>query len=331
MAESTLTVTLTEIRSELGRLLGFDRDYSSMTTKQKADIDSFIKRGYRKFLFPPLLPRETRVHEWSFLRPEADIVTNEPYSTGTVTVVDGVVTLSGGTFPSWAASGDFTSDGGTYTVATRNSGTQITLDDTSVDIDAGTEYSIACPANDLPEAFAGIDVFGFTYPPQTGKLNAKIVSEGQIRVLRQTRGFVTGSPEVAAVRLKAMPTSSVSTRWEVAWWPTPDAVYRLTYRYNVLVDALVATTAEIPPGGAAHGDTVMAACLAVAEEYSNLQSAKKPQFYREQFMERLASSVSMDRVLSRADSFGQNLDRSDLNDTSYRDGHGVFRTTYNGA
>jgi hypothetical protein len=65
-----------------------------------------------------------------------------PYNTGTVTIVDGVVTLAGGTFPSGAAEDRLVVNGDTYTVATRDSDTQITLDNLTVDVGAGAAYSL---------------------------------------------------------------------------------------------------------------------------------------------------------------------------------------------
>jgi hypothetical protein len=63
-----------------------------------------------------------------FLTPGA-ISTKATYSTGTITcTLDSTsVTLSGGTFPTWAASGELSVNGQWYTISTRNSGTTITL------------------------------------------------------------------------------------------------------------------------------------------------------------------------------------------------------------
>jgi hypothetical protein len=62
------------------------------------------------------------------------------YYESTVTVVDGVVTLAAGTFPTWAAAGIVQIGANHYTVNTRDSDTQVTLDDTSVAAAAGTAY-----------------------------------------------------------------------------------------------------------------------------------------------------------------------------------------------
>jgi hypothetical protein len=57
-------------------------------------------------------------------------------------VVDGVVTLAGGTWPSDAADKILVVNGSNYAVATRDSGTQITLEDTTLDVAAGNSYAL---------------------------------------------------------------------------------------------------------------------------------------------------------------------------------------------
>lgn len=71
---------------------------------------------------------------------------NDSYSTGTVEIVNGVVTLTGGTFP--AAAGDgytLVVNGSNYSVASRDSGTQLTLDDLTLDVTAGAAYNLVSP------------------------------------------------------------------------------------------------------------------------------------------------------------------------------------------
>ena len=67
---------------------------------------------------------------------------NSGYSTGTVTVTAGVVTLSGGTWPAAAASGYLVVNGLQYVVSTRDNDTQLTLTDVSVTAAAGSIYQL---------------------------------------------------------------------------------------------------------------------------------------------------------------------------------------------
>jgi len=73
-----------------------------------------------------------RTHQLEMKNNYAEVVsafTNDTFSTGTVAVSSGVVTLSGGTFPAWAARGVFKYDSKFYTVKIRTDNTHITLND----------------------------------------------------------------------------------------------------------------------------------------------------------------------------------------------------------
>ncbi len=72
-----------------------------------------------------------------------------PYDTGTLEIVDGVVTLSGGgTFPAWSAGGSLTVGYKPYVIDTRDSNTQVTLEDLDADVSAGAVYNINAAMED---------------------------------------------------------------------------------------------------------------------------------------------------------------------------------------
>ena len=73
-------------------------------------------------------------------------------------------------------------------------------------------------------------------------------------------------------------------------WPTPDAIYTLTYRFIPHPDALT-TAAPYPYGGAAHAETLIESCLAVAEQRMNHERG----LHYAAFMDRLGASVAYDR------------------------------------
>jgi hypothetical protein len=82
MAESTLSVTLDEIRQEVCRMLGFGRmGYETLSSAMRDDVDAFIRRGLRQFYAPMPLPGETSSHRWSFLVPKATLSTVATAST----------------------------------------------------------------------------------------------------------------------------------------------------------------------------------------------------------------------------------------------------------
>jgi hypothetical protein len=96
------------------------------------------------------MARTVREHQANLRNRFSEIMSayvHDPYSTGTVAISSGVVTLSGGTFPSWAARGIFRVNGLTYTVDSRDSNTQITLDDTSVAASSSTAYEITATSD----------------------------------------------------------------------------------------------------------------------------------------------------------------------------------------
>lgn len=77
--------------------------------------------------------------------PKADTLTiwqADEYTTGTITVASGVVTLSGGTFPTWVAGRTLETNGTSYVIASRDSDTQCTLTDLDATVGAGTKYRV---------------------------------------------------------------------------------------------------------------------------------------------------------------------------------------------
>jgi hypothetical protein len=109
------------------------------------------------------IPGETAPHIWSFMSQVGKLTIRAPYSTGTVTIVAGVATLAGGTWPSWAAAGDLIVSGVRYSVNTRDSNSQITLNDTSVTASAGTSYELIQFYYELASDFGSLIADGFTY------------------------------------------------------------------------------------------------------------------------------------------------------------------------
>ena len=66
MAESTLTLTYTNLLELVGHYLGYGRDSTGYNSQQTADCDKAVQAGYRKFL---------RTRQWSFLSPRSTVGT----------------------------------------------------------------------------------------------------------------------------------------------------------------------------------------------------------------------------------------------------------------
>lgn len=303
MADSTLIQTYSTLRRAIGAHLGYGRDPTAWSSDETTDVADILKSGLMQAYFPPPHQQGRRAHEWSFLKPLAQLTTVAPYTTGTITIVDGAVTGSGTVFPANATSRVLWVNGREYTVATRGGDTSLTLDDTTVDADAGTSYSLVQIDYDLPDNFGGQILDAMTYEP--GEANSLaggevvIVNEQFMRMKLQTPG-VTGYPRHAAVRPKAADPDTRSTRWQIRMWPVANAIMHFRYRYQAVPDTLDGTNLY-HEGGVQFTELLLASCLAVAED--RLNDGQNP-MWKQRFMERLQAMVANDAAVSSAQTLG---------------------------
>ncbi len=262
-------------------------------------IRSIVNQGIMLVQQPPMGGMAKHLgHRWSFMEVTTTLETSAPYSTGTISATTGgVVTLSGGTFPSWAASGELHVNGVSYTISTRDSDTQVTLDDASITaIAAGTTYVLTQQVYDLPAAYAGGSNGWLWFQPGLGFNAIKLTNRKPVLDATES-GYSTGYPIAAYIRPKTFSTSG--TTHEIVFWPYPDDDYVLTYVYRAR--PVLLTTGETPLGGLAHSNTYLAACLSLVD----------PGRWRDEFLARLAASIESDRLEHYAASLGQNSDTSD--------------------
>lgn len=308
MSESTLALTRTELRQEIGYFLGYKRDADSWSDEENTDIDAILSKGLRQFYFPPRLSDDGSAHEWRFLKPVEDISTVASYTTGTVAIDNGsaVITLTDGTWPTWAAThGTLTISNTEYAISTRDNDTQLTLSAAwSEDSVTAATYGLEHNGNyDLPDDFGGVEG-DFTFEPNEGFPPLKIVGEGRIRALRQESDS-RHRPKYVAIRPKKSDGSS-GQRFEAMFWPIPNAVYPLVYRKLVLANALTSDNPH-PLGGMAHSQTILASCLAAAE--SQTEDRRGPKW--DEYMTQLGASIEHDKKAYTQEFFGYNYDRSD--------------------
>ena len=217
--------------------------------------------------------------------------------------------LRSGTWPSWSTQpvfGELVVDGVTYDVASRTDDTNLELVDswTATSADDST-YSFQRPAYDLGTGCTAIEGV-LTYQPVTGFPAVDIIDEGQVRVLRQTSNSV-GRPIHAALRPKSSPIDgSALNTFEIMFWPTPDAAYLLSYRYQIVPNPLDETN-KFPLGGPVHAETLKASCLAVAEAYKGVVNGPHAQ----NFQLLMRASITHDRRAYSAEHLGYNADFSD--------------------
>lgn len=325
-------MTVGELRNDLARFMSFGNAatglYAGLTTEQKYEIDAIMARGLRQFYNPPPLAGDRITHRWSFLRKSYVIVLNAPSSpTDTVTVVAGVGTMTGGTLPTWIAgcAVRFNGAGQLYSIASRDSTTQFTLDDTSAAFAALSTLTFYDGVRALPDDFGGIEG-NVTYG--MGAINGYLRQDSDEHLRMVASGAIGGqvaAPQMFAIRPKTWPTSGgTGTRQEVVMWPLPDQAYAVRMTYKVLPQ-LMTSASDCPLGATDHGGTIIASCLAIAEEYA---VTEKSEYRSVLWPQALASSVMLDRG-SLSGNIGYNGDRtSDIVNWNplHEDGNSV--TTY---
>ncbi len=266
------------------------------TSDQTSDIEECIKDGLRDVY---------AAYSWSFFRPIEEITTVAPYSTGTITVASGVVTLTGGTFPSWAAVGVLKLDSDYYDVNTRDSDTQITLEDTSVTEADASSYELGRPEYDLPTNFEAIEG-DLTYEPGQSDFYPPVRQkhDGEIRRLRQDNPY-HNRPLCYGIRtVEFDPT--VGSRRRLTLFPTPDAVYVLKARMKLRA-TMIDSVNQYPVGAESLSQVITEACLAAAER--NYDEEKKQ--HTERFVEMLPLAIQADMEMTSPTQLGPDAPRGE--------------------
>ena len=341
---SSLALVFDNIRGEVGRHFGFGRSYALMSSSQKADVDAVIDRGLRQFYAPPLMP-DGSTHLWSFMRPTMNITVHAQYSeTGNpsngCTLVDStpnaIANFSGATIPTWCTHGVLeykhptTDQKCLIHIHLRVSNSQVELEDAvtsdefTIAVGNGIAFTITDSIYALPTAFGGIEG-DVTLEAASGYQVVRQVGEEQIREMFLNSAIQTGVPAYFCVRPWRDPGIDrignrghigQYTRYEMVFFPRPDNTYRMSFRYLFVFPGLVDYAAaegsqtldeSVPPGIAYHHETILASCMAVAEEYADSPNGK----YRDYFKQRLMASVALDRKAGGSAYFGENTDRSD--------------------
>jgi hypothetical protein len=302
MAESTLALTHADYKRIFIRAWKGTVDYSALNANEQAVVNDAVKAAYRRFIL---------AHGWSFLRPVKELFFSGPYSTGTVAVAAGVVTLSGvgASFPTWAASGEIVISQVAHRVSVRDSNTQLTLANTNLTVAAGTSYELIRTAYDMEDDFADLEgTVSFVastndrYPPM------QRVGEVRYRELRRS-GDLTGLPAYWALQAKPKASATTGTRWQLLVHPAADDAdtYIGVYRYTRIPDALSGDT-DVPYGGALFSEVLKEAVLAVWEaDFEDMGEG----LHERKYQQLLAEAIAADSNRIAADNLGPNLDRSD--------------------
>lgn len=284
------------LQERVGKYLyGIRTGYSA---EQQSDINDCVHDGLR---------RVYAAHAWSFLRPVADVSTTAPYATGTVTIAAGVVTLTGGTFPTWADAGVFKVNDRYYSVATRNSGTQLTLDSTSITVASAASYQLARPEIPLDAAFDAVaNDSDLTYYPSADSWYPPVRWRHD-STIRQLEGNNPefGQPVFYSVRTVTF-DATVGSRKVLVLYPTPDQVY--TLRVPMILRPILIDSVNIYPiGGELLSQVILEACLAAAEH--NFE--EREHVHEKRYQDLIGLAIRDDQERSSPTSLGPDAPRGE--------------------
>jgi hypothetical protein len=289
-------VSYSSLVDRVGQYLFGAESGDSYSSSQLTKIGNCINDGTK---------RVYAAHEWSFLRPLADVVTTAPYVTGTVMVASGVVTLTGGTFPSWAASGILMVNNKYYSVASRDSSTQITLDDVSATVSSASSYQLARPEIPMDASFDSVsndsDLAYYPspdrwYPPVSWRHDSTI------------RKLESETPEFDRPFLYSVRTTTfdptVGSRKVLAFYPAPDASYVLRVPM-ILRPVDLDDSNQYPIGGEMLSQVILEACLASAEH----NYEEREHVHEKRYLELIALAIRNDYERSSPTSLGPDSPR----------------------
>jgi hypothetical protein len=311
-ASGAMVASYSSLLSEVGEeMFGLA---TGLSLDQTDKVERCIKHGLR---------RVYAAHEWSFFRPLKDLVTTAPYSTGTVEIVAGVVTLTGGTFPSWAADGLLKASSNYYSVASRDSGTQITLDDTSVAVSAASSFDLGRPEIPLDDDF--IDLSGdrnLNYYPDQNELYPPVREKHDqaIRAYQQNDPYYD-RPVFFSIR-QAEFNPTVGSRKRLAFYPTPDAAYVLRCP-QIIRPTMIDAINQFPVGAEMLSQVITEACMAASEKLYD----DKPGEHDDEFMKLLPLAIAADQERSSPTSLGSDAPRDEYRSGGLADSYYWLRSS----
>lgn len=292
----SLSLTHTETLQRLAAVMGIDRGASGTfqwDTATQADVRGVVRSGLRQF-YHPIDPRDGAAYQWNFLKKRFTSQQQDEYSTGTVAVASGTVTLTSGTFPSWAANGLLRVSGNVLFVDSRDGDTTLTVSNTGVAVSAGASYTLNQWRVDLPSDFGEL-VGPVQHIEADWNRDLRIVQEGEI-VLRYAEDITTPQNTIMAAVQKVSNLTEADEGYKLLYWPqlATDAILTGLYRANPL-DRLdnsdIFASGTIVQADAIHAETLLASILAAGEAYYN----DAPGVHSARFRDLLQISINNDR------------------------------------
>jgi hypothetical protein len=333
MGESGLSIGLPELIQEVGFFLDYGRGVvKDHTANQLSEIMSIIQSGVRRVYYPLAVNQDMAGYEWTWLRPTATLTLSQAMA-GALTRGTFVTETSITQTTTGAVATFVSNDGSNMTIYGVNgtadaSSTWYPTDDGSDVTNAWTPTEIADTSKfDMPDDFGRLHG-DFHYAANDYRNSIPGVPLASIYA-RRAVGIQYSAPALVATRFKES-DGSTGQRQEVLFWPSPDALWTLTYEYEAYSGAL-SDSSPYPLGGMKLAELYIESCLAVAET----RSLEEVGLHTQQYGALLIDAIARDKR-GGPQNFGQmgNFDyqKDDYDSNRFRRGYGSanYPISYNG-
>jgi hypothetical protein len=295
---AVLSLKNDEIVRAVLQVMGVGRTAANMDAPTEADVRQIIRDGLRRFYFPTI---GDFVYQWRWLEKYHPISIVAKFSTGTVAVSGGTVTLTGGVWPALIVDYFIRVSGHVLFVTTRTDDTHVVVSNTQLSVAAGTAFEACCFRYGLPSDFVEW-LGGLVYADgsESGILSRSSEPEIRLRYAvgqglssRTTHYDITSTPDAAEMQIVLWPV------------PVPDAFMAGTYLSvpddNLPADLTVpGVVAQVSP---IYAKAVMEAILAEAEAYNDAGAG----LHEAKFEVALAAAIAHDKSVGGAYDFSHNL------------------------
>lgn len=308
---ASLSLSNAELKRNWSMIAGVSRDSTQWDAQTTDDFENCVRNGRRRFY---------AAHDWSFLTHSVTFPVIAPYETGTITVVNGTVTLAGGTWPSNAAGQRIAFGDAVYEIATRTSDTVIVLHDTSVDASALTTFKLYSTRYDLPASFAS-----FVGPVTLEAVRDEscivaqetaILPEFELRRLlsRATAFETAGSgrgPVLFAVTRTIASTEIGLPSYKLELYPLPDQAYTLRAMIRISPGDSLSEADATELVDASFSDLMRLAILSATEYLYNGKAGINSQTFMQElpnYIRRDKQQAGARRLLPRRDGHSSQYD-----------------------
>lgn len=209
---AVLSLTNSEIVRAVLQVIGVGRDAASMDAATEADVRAIIRDGLRRFYFPTI---GEFVYQWRWRERHHPIPVNAKFTTGTIAVSAGTITLTGGIWPSWLADGFISVDGHVLFVSARTSDTVLVTTNTALTVAALSKFEAFRYRYSLPSDFAEW-LGGVIYADGTDSWPIANSTESEIRLR-----YAIGQGQNDRTTHYAISSAPAADDLHIYFWPVP--------------------------------------------------------------------------------------------------------------